>query len=72
MIETDPSIKNMKLTIKFIDSTEKTYDNVTDIDIVQPPIDCGYIRVSRGYLIVYQSTERVIIPLNMINDYEVG
>lgn len=71
MIETDQSIKDMKLTIKFIDSTEKIYDNVTDIDIVQPPIDRGYIRQSRGYLKVYQGTERVIIPLNMIKDYEV-
>ena len=62
----------MKLTIKFIDSTEKTYDNVTDIDIVQRRIDRGYLRVSPGYLIVYQGTERVIIPLDMIKDYEVG
>lgn len=72
MIETDASIKDMKLTIKFIDSTEKTYDNVTNIDIVQPPIEREYIRQSRGYLIVYQGTERVIIPLDMIKDYEVG
>ena len=62
----------MKLTIKFIDSTEKTYDNVTDIDIVQRRIDRGYLRVSPGYLKVYQGTERVIIPIYMIKDYEVG
>ena len=71
MIETDPSINDMRLTIKFIDNTEKIYKNVTDIDIVQPRIDRGYIRQSRGYLKVYQGTERVIIPLNMIKDYEV-
>lgn len=72
MIETDTSIKDMKLTIKFIDNTKKTYECVTDIDIVQRRIDRGYIRVSPGYLKVYQGTERVIIPLNMIKDYEVG
>lgn len=72
MTETDTSIKDMKLTIKFIDSTEKTYDNVTDIDIVQRRIDRGYLRVSPGYLKVYQGTERVIIPIYMIKDYEVG
>lgn len=55
----------MKLTIKFIDNTKKIYENVTDIDIVQPRID-------RGYLKVYQGAERVIIPLYMIKDYEVG
>lgn len=65
MIETDTSIKDMKLTIKFIDSTEKTYDNVTDIDILQPWTNGGYLKV-------YQGTEKVIIPLNMIKDYEVG
>lgn len=62
----------MKLTIKFIDNTKKIYENVTDIDIVQPRIDRGYLRVSRGYLKVYQGAERVIIPLYMIKDYEVG
>ena len=72
MIETDPSINDMRLTIKFIDNTEKIYKNVTDIDIVQPRIDRGYLRVSRGYLKVYQGAERVIIPLDMIKDYEVG
>ena len=72
MIETDTSIKDMKLTIKFIDSTEKTYDNVTDIDIVQRRIDRGHLRVSPGYLKVYQGTERVIIPIYMIKDYKVG
>ena len=61
-----------RLTIKFIDNTKKTYDNVTDIDIVQRRIDRGYLRVSPGYLKVYQGTERVIIPIYMIKDYEVG
>lgn len=61
-----------RLTIKFIDNTKKTYEHVTDIDIFQPWVGGGYLRVSRGYLKVYQGTERAIIPLNMIKDYEVG
>lgn len=54
-----------RLTIKFIDNTKKIYENVTDIDIVQPWIDGGYLRF-------YQGMEKIIIPLNMIKDYEVG
>ena len=65
MIETDTSIKDMKLTMKFIDSTEKTYDNVIDIDILQPWTNDGYLKV-------YQGTEKVIIPFKLIKDYEVG
>ena len=72
MIETDPSINDMRLTIKFIDNTEKIYKNVTDIDIVQRRIDRGYLRVSPGYLKVYQGTERVIIPIYMIKDIKLG
>ena len=53
-----------RLTIKFIDNTKKTYDYVTDIDILQP-------WTNRGYLRVYQGKERVIIPLYMIKNYEV-
>ena len=60
MIKTDT-----RLTIKFIDNTKKTYEHVTDIDIFQPWVGGGYLRV-------YQGTEKVIIPLNMIKDYEVG
>ena len=63
-----------RVTINFIDNTKKTYDNVTDIDILHPWINGGYLKVSRGsrgYLKVYQGTERVIIPLNMVKDYEV-
>ena len=56
---------NTRLTIKFIDSTEKTYDNVTDIDILQPWTNDGYLQV-------YQGTEKVIIPLKLIKDYEIG
>lgn len=52
-----------RLSIKFIDNTKKIYENVTDIDIVQRRID-------RGYLKVYQGTERVIIPIYMIKDYK--
>lgn len=52
-----------RLTIKFIDNTKKTYECVTDIDIVQPWIDGGYLRF-------YQGMEKTIIPLNTIKDYK--
>ena len=52
-----------RLTIKFIDNTKKTYECVTDIDILHPWTDGGYLKV-------YQGTERVIIPLKTIKDYK--
>ena len=53
-----------RLTINFIDNTKKTYEHVTDIDIFQPWVGGGYLRV-------YQGKERVIIPLYMIKNYEI-
>lgn len=58
MIKTDT-----RLIIKFIDNTKKTYECVTDIDIVQPWIDGGYLRF-------YQGMEKAIIPLKTIKDYK--
>lgn len=63
MIETDTSIKDMKLTMKFIDSTEKTYDNVTDIDILQPWTNGGYLKV-------YQGTDKVVYRTRTQEEYD--